>query len=223
MASDEKSAWRPALVTFASLVAAGALGGVLWQILWTPPTFSVFEGSAGLDEVALSQQFTSDAWYAVVALPMALTVAVLRRRFSGRSGLLDLGGAVVGAVAAAYAMLWTGQLLGPSFLTDAQIVAQAQDGPVSVPLALTSQLASDGWASHVYAVMLAWPLGVLAGWVAELIVPSLEPPQVRREREEQAQQQEAPEWWRQPDGGPENGHSDETFSARQGAPPAPPS
>ena len=194
MVKTESGPWRSALVTFASLVAAGAIGGVLWQLLWTPQTFSVFLGEAGLGEVALSEQFTADAWYLVVAAPLGLAVAVVRRRFGARSGLRDLAAALLGAIAAAYVMAWVGALLGPQALTDPQIVAQAADGPVLTPLVLTTKLASTGWSSHVAAVMLAWPLGVLAGWVAELLVPSLEPPEVRQERDAEQQRRDEAEW-----------------------------
>ena len=179
-----RSVRRPAAVTFAALVLSGVVAAVAWVLLWRPPQYTVFDGSAGLDEVGLSQAFAADAWYLVIAAPIAFAVAVLRRRFSGASGLLDLAAALLGAAAAAYAMLWVGQLLGPDALSEAALAGKPEGAMVPGPLTLSTGFASEGWASHVYVVMLAWPLGVLAGWVAELVVPALEPPAVRREREQ---------------------------------------
>ncbi|QWC85601.1 hypothetical protein KLP28_02135 [Nocardioidaceae bacterium] len=174
---------RSAATTFVALVLAGVVGGVVWRLVWTPDVYVVSDGAAGLGEVELARTFTSDAWYLVVAAPLGLLVGLARRRTSRPSGMLDLLAAVVGSAVAAYVMLGVGRLLGPSVLSPAELSGVADGTRLDGPLQLATAVSSEGLGSIVFVVMLAWPLGVLAGWVAELIIPSLEPREVRERRQ----------------------------------------
>ncbi len=162
------------LVTALCFVVAGAVGGLLWNWVWSPAQYVVSDGRGSLGEVGLADHFSSDGWYAVVALVLAAVVATVRRRTSAASGVFDLLVALVASVAAAYLMLGVGELVGPS-TPEAGMRGLADGVRVDEALGLGSSLATTGWASHVYVVLLAWPVGAMFGWFQELLWPRLEP------------------------------------------------
>ena len=56
-----------ALVVLVAAAALGALAGVVWEWVWTPPSGVAFQGKFVLDENGLPGEFSGTGWYVVVA------------------------------------------------------------------------------------------------------------------------------------------------------------
>jgi hypothetical protein len=106
--------WRFAIAVLSAYVVVGALSGVVWEWLWTPPSQFVEQHQLYyVDYAALRRVFDGTGLYALVAAfasaVVALVVCVLTRRHE----LVTLGLVIVGSVAAALVMREVGYALGP--------------------------------------------------------------------------------------------------------------
>lgn len=137
---------RPLLGYLALALGIGALMGVLWMVVVTPPGYVVQrDGSASTSERQLAGFFAGDAWFALLGAGAGLTLGWLawaRLKFLGWSVVLVAAGA---AATAALVCWFVGYQLGPSEFN--QRLASARPGDV-VPLELTLR---------AKASLLVWP------------------------------------------------------------------
>ncbi|QCX27194.1 hypothetical protein [Nocardioides jishulii] len=115
--SDGRESWRRrALVLVGLLVvgaASGALLGVLWELVWTPPTGAAWKGEFYLDRSGLTEEVDATAWFTVIGLVGGLLLGGLAARFVRSSPLVVLAGVLLGALLQAWVMYLVGHLLGP--------------------------------------------------------------------------------------------------------------
>lgn len=93
--------------------AAGALAGVVWEWLWTPPVGVVIRHEWLLGLSGLRSEFSATGLYVIVASVAGLLVGALCGLFLDRAELVTLAAVVVGAVLAGWIMVQVGQALGP--------------------------------------------------------------------------------------------------------------
>lgn len=99
------------LLAFASV---GALCGLLWWHLWTPPTGTVSDHQWFTDEEGLRGEFSSTGLYVVIAVGAGLLVGALTAFFLDRAELVTLAAVVVGSALAAWLMFQVGLHYSPS-------------------------------------------------------------------------------------------------------------
>jgi len=150
----ERPPLRAALVQLALavgiLVVVGAIAGVVWEWVWTPPAGAVVDHTwTALDEASLRGQFSGTGWYAVVGSVAGLVGGALVALFVDRFPFVTLLGVVVGSVLAGLVMYADGHTLGPA--DPAAIALTAKDG-TRLPGQLT--------LSHL-SPWIAFPAGAL--------------------------------------------------------------
>jgi hypothetical protein len=106
---------RTAVLVLAAYVVVGAVAGVVWEWVWTPPGQVIQQHQIYYDSyVSLRRVFTGTGFYVVVggvaSALVALGVCVLTRARE----LLVLVLVVVGSSVAAALMWWVGTRLGPA-------------------------------------------------------------------------------------------------------------
>jgi hypothetical protein len=115
----ERSAARAAVLqlvlTLVVFAALGALAGVVWFWVWTPPVGLVVDHRwvAG-NEAALTAQFSGTGWFVVVATIAGLLGGVLVALLLDRLPLLTLLAVILGSALATWVMLHVGAALGPA-------------------------------------------------------------------------------------------------------------
>jgi hypothetical protein len=100
-------------IVVAVCAVAGALAGVVWEWLWTPPVGVVIRHEWLLGLSGLRSEFSATGLYVVVASVAGLLVGALCGLFLDRAELVTLAAVVVGAVLAGWIMVQVGQTLGP--------------------------------------------------------------------------------------------------------------
>ena len=104
-----------ALLVVVLVAAAGAVAGVVWEWVWSPPRGVVVHHQwVATSEAALRGQFTGTAWYVVVAGVAGLLVGALVALVADRRPLVALGSLVVGTALGAWLMRLVGVALGPA-------------------------------------------------------------------------------------------------------------
>lgn len=126
-----RSSLRPGLVQAAIgivvLAAVGALAGVVWEWLWTPPVGVVVDHRwLAEDEAGLRAQFSGTGWFVVIATVAGLIAGGLVALFLDRVPLLTLLAVVVGSVLGTWLMLEVGAARGPPDPT--HLATTAEDG-----------------------------------------------------------------------------------------------
>jgi hypothetical protein len=116
---------RTAFLVLLAYAVVGALAGVVWEWIWTPPGQVIQQHHLFYDSYAsLRRVFTGTGLYVIVsAIAGALLGLLVALFFRGRE-LLVLGLVIVGSALAAALMWRVGTLLGPS--DPASIAAHAQ-------------------------------------------------------------------------------------------------
>lgn len=108
---------RPAIVQAGIVLVvcavAGALAGVVWEWVWTPPVGVVIHHQWLLGLSGLRAEFSATGLYVVVASVAGLLVGALCGLFLDRAELVTLAAVLVGAVLAGWVMVQVGQALGP--------------------------------------------------------------------------------------------------------------
>ncbi len=142
----------PQLASVLLLFAAGgAIAGVVWEWLWTPPVGRVADGRWLLDADGLRADVSGTALYVLVAAVAGLLLGVACGLLPHDAELVTLAGVVLGSALAAWLMLQVGQSLGPE---DPRVLAaDARQGA-----RLPDQLDVDGRSPYV-----AFPTGALVG------------------------------------------------------------
>jgi hypothetical protein len=100
-------------IVVAVCAVAGALAGVVWEWLWTPPVGVVIRHEWLVGLSGLRSEFSATGLYVVVASVAGLLVGALCGLFLDRAELVTLAAVLVGAVLAGWIMAQVGQALGP--------------------------------------------------------------------------------------------------------------
>ncbi len=141
---------RSILLTIAVVLAyvvVGALAGVVWERLWSPPTQVVQQHRLYYtDYASLRRVFSGTGLYALVSAVASALVALGAALLTRRRELLTLGAVIVGSLAAAYTMHEVGVALGPA--DPAKLAAVAADGT-----RLAGRLEVNGKTPY-----LVWPM-----------------------------------------------------------------
>ncbi|CUR54034.1 membrane hypothetical protein [metagenome] len=112
------------LAIVGSLVVAGALAGVVWQQIWTPPAGVAFQGRWVLDGEGLPADFAGTGLFALVGVVTGLLVGALVALLFDEDEVYSLAVVVLGAVLAVGVMWWVGTTLGPP---DPSVLAKTAD------------------------------------------------------------------------------------------------
>lgn len=142
------------LAVFALL---GAVGGVVWELWWTPPTGVVVDGEWVPDESGLRGLFDGTGHFVVVALVTGVLSGAACAFFVDRVELLTLAAVAVGSVLATWVMLQVGTALAPP---DPVVLARtAEDGQ---QLLGTLRVVGHG-------ALVSVPVGALTGLVVVFV------------------------------------------------------
>ena len=151
------SVLRQVVVILLLCAVVGALAGVVWQWVWTPPVGVAYQGDWTLDTAALTDDFSGTGWYVVVGSAAGLLVGVAAGLLFDHDELFTLGAVVVGSVLGAWVMKEVGVALGPS---DPLALAKAAEDFTRIPGSL-EVVGRSPWA--------AFPAGALAGLAVTLL------------------------------------------------------
>ena len=121
------------VVVVAAFAAVGAIAGVVWEWLWTPPSGVVIDHELLLDGEGLRADFASTGLYVLIAAVAGLLLSVLLGVLLDRHEVATLVGVAIGSALAAYLMLRVGAALGPP---DPAPLARAAEDYTRIPDAL---------------------------------------------------------------------------------------
>jgi hypothetical protein len=159
----ERSAARAAAAWVAAAVAGSVLLGLLAGLIWgeVAPRAVLQEigsGTAQLVNAETTAFIAADAWFCGIATVAGLLTGVVGYRFGvapreGGARAAVAAGLIVGAVAAAFVMLWLGEQIGLSSYN--QHLAASPDGTVfHASLALGAKSALAFWPMFTAIVIL---------------------------------------------------------------------
>jgi hypothetical protein len=152
----------PALIQAAIAIVAfavvGALAGVVWEWLWTPPNGVVVDHQWYVGLAALREEFSGTGLYVVVASVAGLVTGSLCGLFLDRAELVTLAAVVVGAALAGWVMVLVGHALGPP---DPQELAETARDRTPLP----GDLRVTGNSAYI-----AFPAGAVLGLGPVLLV-----------------------------------------------------
>jgi hypothetical protein len=147
-------------VVLGAFLAAGTLAGILWPTLVDPVLVTRTDTGIAADEVALSNRFSNDGWYAVLGgvggLGLGVALTAWRRTHEVVTLLVVVAGALVAALVSAQLGHWLGPDDPSRALADAAVGATAAD-------------VVDVTAEGAY---LVWPIAAVAGALIVLWGPS---------------------------------------------------
>lgn len=163
---------RDAVVVLGAFAVVATVAGLLWPHLVTPVQLTRNDFGVATDEVALSERFDNDGWYAVLAggcgLVLGAVMSYWRRAHEVVTLLLSLAGAFLAAWLMAAVGTWAGPEDPAVVLENAEVGASAT-GMVTV--------SAD-------AAYLVWPIATLVGALLVLWSQPGEPLVRRREAPE---------------------------------------
>ena len=146
-----------AAIVLAAFAATGALAGVVWEWLWTPPIGVVVDEKWLLDLDGLRAEFSGTGIYVLVASAAGLVTGTVCGVYLDRSELVTLAAVLAGAAVAGWVMAQVGPALGPP--DPRELARGAADGT-----RLPSQLGIAGWSPYV-----AFPTGATLGLAVVLL------------------------------------------------------
>jgi hypothetical protein len=149
--SSVRRAVVQAAVIVLVLVAAGALAGLLWEWLWTPPSGVVVDHQWVQDEEGLRNDFSGTGLYVAVGALAGLLLGAAVALVFDRDELVTLAAVVFGSLLAAWVMYRVGLSLGPP---DPAPLAEAAKDATRLPGTL--EVAGE-------SPFVAFPSGVLVG------------------------------------------------------------
>ena len=136
-----------AVAVVAAYVVVGAVAGVVWEWVWSPPTQVVEQHQLFYtDYGSLRQVFTGTGLYVVVSVVASALTALAAGLLTRRNELLVLAAVTLGSLAAAYTMHAVGVALGPP--DPARLAKTAADGTH-----MSAQLVVNGKTPY-----LVWPM-----------------------------------------------------------------
>jgi hypothetical protein len=114
---ERRPAWLvvalQAVVVLLVFAAVGAVAGVVWERLWTPPTGLVYHHRWFPDENGVRGMFSGTGWYVVVAVVAGAIAGLAAALLLARSELATLAAVVVGSLVGGWVMWQVGTALGP--------------------------------------------------------------------------------------------------------------
>jgi len=105
-----------AIGVLASLVggaAAGALAGVVWERVWTPPTGVFYGGAFYLDATGQTSQFSGTGWFTLVGAVTGVALGLVLTLAWRSAPVVALVTSILSAALATVVMVWVGHRLGP--------------------------------------------------------------------------------------------------------------
>jgi hypothetical protein len=152
------------LVVLGTFAVVGAIAGVVWEWLWTPPLGIVYRGQWILEPSGPDYAFSGTGWYVVVALVAGVLTALVLGWVLVSGELTTLTAAVVGSVLAGWLMFTVGHSLGPP---DPRPLAAAKDDlerlPSDLRVAVDDPEPEDAAYSVASSAFLSFPLGTAVG------------------------------------------------------------
>jgi hypothetical protein len=153
MSEQLRHVLRQALLALVLLAVAGALSGVIWEWLWTPPTGVVGDHQWLQDERGLRADFSGTGTYVAVGAVAGLLVGAVVAVLFDRAELVTLAVVLAGSVLAAWLMYRVGVALGPP---DPHPLAETAKNGARLP----GRLVVSGTSPYA-----AFPSGALVGLV----------------------------------------------------------
>ena len=144
---------RQLLAVLAVTIVAGAVAGLVWEWLWTPPVGVVQDHRWVLDEAALRDDFSGTGTYIAVAAVFGVLVGAFVALLFDRAELVTLIAVVVGSVVAGWLMYRVGLAVGPP---DPRGLARTAREGAHLPGLLEV---------HGRSTFVAFPSGALVGLV----------------------------------------------------------
>ncbi|QIK76811.1 hypothetical protein [Nocardioides piscis] len=155
----------------AVFVVVGALAGVVWERLWSPPTGVVFRGDWFLDPAGPDHGFAGTGWYVVVALVAGGVTAFVLGWFLPRRELTSLVAFAIGSMLAGWVMFKVGHALGPP---DPRILAAGETDYTRLPsdLRLAGADADPLVFTFDSSALAAFPTGAMLAAVYVFLLTS---------------------------------------------------
>lgn len=149
-------------VVLATFAVVGAIAGVVWEWVWTPPVGVVYRGKWILESSGPDYDFSGTGWYVVIALVAGLLTAAVLGWVLVAGEVTTLVAAAVGSVLAGWLMFTVGHSLGPP---DPRPLAAAMDDLEQLPSDLRVAGGDPDEASYSLSgsAFLAFPLGTVVG------------------------------------------------------------
>lgn len=149
-------------VVLATFAVVGAIAGVVWEWVWTPPVGIVYRGEWILEPSGPDYDFSGTGWYVVIALAAGLLTAAVLGWVLVDHELTTLVAAAVGSVLAGWLMFTVGHTLGPP---DPRPLAAAMDDLERLPSDLRVAGSDPDRPSYSIAgsAFLAFPMGAVVG------------------------------------------------------------
>lgn len=119
-----------ALVFIAVFAGAGALAGVVWERVWSPPIGIVFKGVWFLEPAGPDHAFDGTGWYVAIALVAGVATTLALGLLRPRHELASVVAFAIGSMLAGWVMFKVGHALGPA---DPQILAAGQADYTTLP------------------------------------------------------------------------------------------
>ena len=151
---------RRALLVLAVPLVLGAVSGVLWEWLWTPPPGVVSHHHWVQDEVGLRGDFSGTGLYVLVAAGAGLLAGLVAALVSRGHEVIGLAALFVGSLLGGWLMYRVGVALGPP---DPEAVARSVPALTRLPGSLTVSGTSP---------FLALPAAALVGLTVVFLGPS---------------------------------------------------
>jgi hypothetical protein len=147
-------------VVLATFAVVGAIAGVVWEWVWTPPVGIVYRGEWILEPSGPDYDFSGTGWYVLIALVAGLLTAAVLGWVLVAGELTTLVAAAVGSVLAGWLMFTVGHSLGPP---DPRPLAAAKDDLERLPSDLRVAGSDEASYSISDSAFLALPLGTVVG------------------------------------------------------------
>ena len=181
------SSTRAVLVRVGVLLLAGvllgAVCGVVWQWVWTPPTGAAWQHKWYLDPAGVTAEVGATGWFTVVGVVGGVVYGTVAGKACRGRELATLAGVVLGSLLAAWVMYAVGHALGPA---DPHELARSADDWEKIPGDL--RLAGAGLPLPLTelrfgsSVLLAPLVGALLGLVGILFGDAPRRARTRRSR-----------------------------------------
>jgi hypothetical protein len=147
---------RDTTIILGVFAVAGALAGVVWELLWTPPTGVAHQGEFVMDGPALRAEFGGTGSYVLISAALGLVLGVVLTVLCDEDELVTLIAVAAGAVLAAWLMREVGSALGPP---DPRELARTLEDYTELPADL--RVRGSAW--------VAFPAGALTGALVVLL------------------------------------------------------